>query len=191
MKITAVILAGGKNLRMKGKDKAFLVIDKKPIIERQLAALRKNFKEILIVTNSPSKYRKFKVRTVGDSIKGIGPLGGIYTGLKTINTEAAFFIACDMPFLHNDIIKRQLNFFNRKELNCLVVYCGSIQPLHSIYTKEMLFSISRSIAKEQLSIKKFLNSYRDKKVIRFPMRYKKCFLNVNTPQELRNLNAES
>jgi molybdopterin-guanine dinucleotide biosynthesis protein A len=191
MDITAVILAGGKNSRMKRKDKAFLVVHKKPIIERTLAALRKNFKDILIVTNSPSKYRKYKVRTVRDSIRGAGPLGGIYSGLKTINTEAAFFCACDMPFLHNDIIKKQAYFFNRKKPSCLVAYCGSIQPLHSIYTKEMLLPISRSIAKEQLSIKKFLNGYRDKKAIRFPIRYRKCFHNVNTPQELRSLNAES
>ncbi|OPX39960.1 MAG: hypothetical protein B1H13_08560 [Desulfobacteraceae bacterium 4484_190.3] len=34
-----------------------------------------------------------------DIIKGLGPLGGIYTALQAIPTEYGFFVACDMPFL--------------------------------------------------------------------------------------------
>jgi molybdopterin-guanine dinucleotide biosynthesis protein A len=81
--MTGIILAGGEASRMGGTfDKAFLKIDKKPIINLQVGTFKNIFKETIIVTNSPHRYKNLKdVMLVPDIILGLGPLGGIYSGL--------------------------------------------------------------------------------------------------------------
>lgn len=189
MKISAVILAGGKNTRMKGKDKAFLLIRGKPVIERTVSNLQKIFKDIVIVTNSPAKYSKFKVKVVKDRIRGLGPLGGIYTGLCNIKNEAAFFIACDMPFLHNGIIKKQIRYFSRTRPDCLIARCKGVQPLHAIYTKKTLPLISQSIKSKELSLKKFIGRCPEGKFISFSPRKSKYFSNINSRHDLRRIDV--
>jgi molybdopterin-guanine dinucleotide biosynthesis protein A len=41
-----------------------------------------------------------------DIVPRCGPLGGIYTGLKTSTHEAELFLSCDMPFVTADLLKR-------------------------------------------------------------------------------------
>ncbi len=53
--MTAVILAGGKSSRM-GSNKAFLKLNGKAFIERQIDLLREMFDEIFISANTPSEY---------------------------------------------------------------------------------------------------------------------------------------
>ncbi|PIP16218.1 MAG: molybdenum cofactor guanylyltransferase, partial [bacterium (Candidatus Ratteibacteria) CG23_combo_of_CG06-09_8_20_14_all_48_7] len=64
MEFSAVVLSGGENRRMGGFDKAFLVIDRSPIIEDTLSLLQADFPEIIIVTNSPDKYVHLKAKVV-------------------------------------------------------------------------------------------------------------------------------
>ncbi|MBI4739917.1 molybdenum cofactor guanylyltransferase, partial [Candidatus Woesearchaeota archaeon] len=101
--ISAAILAGGKNSRMSGENKAFIRIGQRPIIEVVIKILEGIFEEIILVTNSPEEYKAYEKRATvcRDIVKNTGPLGGIYSALSTAKEEAVFFVACDMPFLHN------------------------------------------------------------------------------------------
>jgi len=56
------------------------------------------FKDIILMTNTPAEYAYLGLPMVEDIIKGLGPIGGIYTALKVMDKEAGFFVACDMPF---------------------------------------------------------------------------------------------
>ncbi len=78
--MTGIILAGGENRRM-GSDKAFLVIDGRPIIEHILSVFKGLFEKIIIVTNSPERYKSYDVAVFSDALDVRGPLTGIYTGL--------------------------------------------------------------------------------------------------------------
>ena len=147
--ISGIILAGGENSRMNGVDKAFLKINSKAIILRTLDIFKDIFEEIWIITNTPERYRflkRGKVFVAPDLIKNKGPLAGIYTGLKYMTNEAGFFVACDMPNLHIDLIKRQLLLFQKGKFECLIpvrpapsngVYKGYIEPFHGIYAKKL------------------------------------------------------
>jgi len=71
-------------------------------------------------------------------IKDLGPLAGIYSALAMTSGEGVFFVACDMPFLHNEIIIRQVDYFNSVDCDCLVPRINlNIEPLHAIYTKKI------------------------------------------------------
>ncbi|MDD5746792.1 MAG: molybdenum cofactor guanylyltransferase [Candidatus Omnitrophica bacterium] len=191
MKLSAVILAGGKNTRMNGEDKAFLSIEGEPIIERQLGVLGKIFDDILIVSNRPARYKQYRVRVVKDLVRARGPLGGIYTGLHYIKNNAAFFCACDMPFLHNETIRRQTAYFTKTRPECLVACCRGVQPLHGIYSKQMIGALRSAMGDNELSIKKCLQRVSKLSYINFHEQKYKYFLNLNTPQELGRANAES
>lgn len=136
--IAGAVLAGGRSSRIGAKSKPFITIGGVPIIQRTMSIFEELFNEIIIVTNSPGEYSSYMDRCliVTDIIKGIGPLGGIHSGLTHTSKEAVFFVACDMPCLHNDIIQRQVAFFREIDCDVLVPKVGTlIEPLHGVYKK--------------------------------------------------------
>lgn len=185
---SAVILAGGENRRMKGVDKSGLVIDGKPILERIIQVLSGIFSEVLIVTNGKRGYSFKGVKVEEDLIKGAGPLGGIYTGLSYMRSEAGFFVACDMPFLHSGLICHLLRFFDRSGYDAVVpVKDGHIEPLHAIYKKSLEKEILSFLSerKEVCSIKDFLENanvcFLDLEGV---PGVEKAFKNMNTPEDM-------
>lgn len=188
--ISAVILAGGRNSRMGGLDKAMLCVGGKSILERSISVLQEIFQELIIVTNDTRAYNYKGIKTVKDEIKDIGPLGGIYTGLNQLSAKAGFFVACDMPFLHNDMILRQIDYFNQAPCEALVSRVGGlIEPLHAIYRNTLKVKIPSFLENnKEHSIKGFLKTIN---VCYFELEdtvsNRQCFKNINTPEELAGL----
>jgi molybdopterin-guanine dinucleotide biosynthesis protein A len=54
---------------------------------------------ILLVTASDDRRDLPGIRVVADLIPGAGPLGGVYTAIRTASPARALVVACDMPFL--------------------------------------------------------------------------------------------
>jgi len=192
--IGAAILAGGKNSRMSGFNKAFIEINGVPIIERLIKILRGIFDEVIIATNSPEEFKSFEKETmiITDIIKNVGPLAGIHAALSTSKKEAVFFVACDMPFLHNDLILRQLKDFENADSECLVPRIGSsIEPLHAVYKKALKDNINSFVKEgEDYSIRGFLETidvcFWDLKNSRLN---KGIFKNLNTKEDLKKVKA--
>jgi molybdenum cofactor guanylyltransferase len=190
--IAGAILAGGKNSRMLGRDKSFIEIGGTSIIERTIRLFEEIFGEIILVTNSPGDYKDCAKRAiiVEDEIKDSGPLGGIHAGLSRTSKEGVFFAACDMPFLHNGLVRCQLSYFKKKECDCMVPRIGnSIEPLHAIYKTKLKDDICNFLRnRNSRSIRDFLKTvdtdYLD--LAPSPMR-RQIFQNLNTPQDLKRL----
>lgn len=188
--IAAAILAGGKNSRMKGKNKAFLKINGISLIERNIKLLKKIFEEVIIVTNSPQDFKSYEndAAITEDIIKNAGPLGGIHSALLRTSKEALFFVACDMPFLHNGLIRKQLKHFRMKDCSAIVPKVGDFtEPLHSIYRKNLADDICRFIKRNgNCSIRSFLERidvcYWDLENTPF---HRKIFMNLNTEENVR------
>lgn len=188
--ITAVILAGGRNTRMGGSDKAMLLVEGRSILERSISVLKEIFEEIIIVTNDTRTYNYDGVKVVKDEIKNIGPLGGIYTGLCSIKNEAAFFVACDMPFLQKDVILKIVGAFKSSDRDALLPRAGDrIEPLCAVYKsslKEKIYNYLRD--NKDYAIKRFIESvnagYLECENDDF---YAHAFKNVNTPEDARGI----
>ena len=99
MRITGVIQAGGRSQRMGGEPKALMEVGGRRIIERVADVLGQVTDDLLLVTNTPELYAWMGLAMVRDVFPDCGSLGGIYSGLKAASGEAAFTVACDMPFL--------------------------------------------------------------------------------------------
>lgn len=190
MKISGIILAGGKNSRM-GEPKAFLKIENRRLMDRTLDIYRKIFSEIIIVTNDPLAYTEFSDAViVTDIYKGKGALGGLYTGLFYSTHNYSFASACDMPFLSKDFIL-YMNSLTGKHDIIVPEQKEGYQPLHAIYSKNCLAPIKRLITAGKLKITGF---YKEMRLLKVPEEKIKpfnndgrLFLNINTPEELAEL----
>jgi len=184
--ITGVILAGGKSLRY-GKNKALVEVDGTRLIERVINVMQPLFEKLIIITNTPHEYDYLQLPMHEDLIKGLGPVGGVYTGLETISSESGFFVACDMPFLQSDLIRHMVEI--RGDFDAVIPKVDwKIEPLHAIYTRNCLPAIKKLIDAQGYQIIRFFDNIRvryvkEEEIRSFDSRLK-SFLNVNSPGEL-------
>ncbi|HUD84550.1 MAG TPA: molybdenum cofactor guanylyltransferase [Candidatus Saccharimonadales bacterium] len=87
------ILAGGLSARM-GRDKGGLRWRGKSLLQHVRGAARKGHWPARVIRR--------------DIVPRCGPLGGVYTALKTTRYDAVLFLACDMPFITGELIGRFL-----------------------------------------------------------------------------------
>jgi molybdopterin-guanine dinucleotide biosynthesis protein A len=190
--VTGVILAGGKSTRF-GKNKSFIRVDGIPLIERVVTSMASVFENRLLVTNSPEEYAYLGVPMVQDLIKGIGSLGGIYTGLETISNETGFFVACDMPFLDTRLIRHMAGLISGYD--AVVPRIGRmVEPLHAVYAKSSIGPLEEVI---RLGLRQILElfsrvnvRYVEEDMIRSFSYDLRCFANVNRPEDLTGIMGE-
>ena len=185
-KITGLILAGGKNLRM-GQNKAFLEFAGQRIIDRTKNLFLELFDEILLVTNFLPDYSHLNLRAVADLYPGKGAMGGIYTGLFHASYSHAFVAACDMPFLNKSLISRIVALAAGYDIVIPKTPDG-LQPLHAIYSQKCLPFMEDQLRKNNLKILDFFPRVKMREVPTeeiLPLDPKLAsFLNVNTPEDL-------
>jgi len=137
MIFSAVILAGGRSQRM-GQDKAWLMLDGKPLIERQIELARElGAAEIFISCRAGTNYDALNCRVVHDRITNAGPLAGIESALAASSSPLLLVLAVDMPKMTAPPLQTLLV--------CCSGVCGAIprfqnhiEPLAAIYSRSAL-----------------------------------------------------
>ena len=184
--VSGVILAGGKSRRY-GKNKALVDIDGIPLIQRVLGVMKSLFPSVILITNTPETYAFLDIPMYEDRIKGLGPLGGIFTALNVIPETASFFVACDMPFLNRDLIRYLVAV--RQGFDVVVPnLSGMFETLHALYNRECLPAIENLIHAGtyqtiQLFRKVSVRYINENEVRKFDPELK-SFSNINRPEEL-------
>ena len=183
--MTAVILAGGKSSRM-GSNKAFLKLNGKTFIERQIELLREMFDEIFISANTPSEYEFLNLPVFKDIYPEKGPLCGIYTSLINSVSASTFMLACDMPFVESGLIKQLKGF--TKEYDVVVPKSErGLEPLHAFYSKNCIEPIKRELDSNNLRIISFFPHVKVKTVelerLTSPDSFRNSIKNLNTRNE--------
>lgn len=184
-----------------GQDKGSMIIQNKPMIKHILSSLNHQINEAIIVLNNQdriTKYREFinpddypyNITFIEDEIKNKGPLSGIMTGLKHINSQYALVLPCDSPFTSKEYIK---TIFSELDDNyqAIVPYdeindkLKTSQPLHSIYNKNIVNIIEELINENSLQIKGLIKKI-DTKFILIDNKkiLKKEFRNLNNPEDI-------
>ncbi|MFN3479959.1 MAG: molybdenum cofactor guanylyltransferase [Thermodesulfovibrionales bacterium] len=136
------ILAGGENRRIP-YIKGLLSVGGLTIIERNLNILKDVFEKVVINTNSPEIYFPFGVPLIGDIINERGPMTGIFSILTSTGVDSVFVVACDMPFIKEDLIRYMKDRFKSlslsgKNMDALVPrFKGRTEPLVGIYTSRV------------------------------------------------------
>jgi molybdopterin-guanine dinucleotide biosynthesis protein A len=161
--ISAVVLAGGKNSRYNGKDKAFLKIEGEYFIDRILKVYNSLFDEIIIITNSADSYKDYSDYIINkDYYKDIGPLAGLHSAMKTASNHKFFALSCDTPFPNKKLIADIIN--SSENYDALIpIYNDKIEPLHAVYSTEKLELLENHIKNsKKRSIRSFLEKINTK-----------------------------
>jgi len=191
MNIESAILAGGKNSRYGGQNKAFLLVGNKKIIDRNIEVLSPYFSRISIITNAPtqfSDYSNFDMNA--DYYHEIGPLAGIHSALKNTQADGVFISSCDMPFLDKLLIDTIIKTAETRKALIVIPRVGNrIEPLFAFYNRSILKQLEQHIEEgKERSIRSFLSKidtiymdFEDSKQIRL------AFTNINRPSDLSKL----
>ena len=208
---SGVILAGGENKRMPVL-KAFIEVEGKKIIEKNLKIMRQLFNEIFIVTNQPELYTYLGVPMLGDVYNIRGPMTGVLTALMNSSNKWIFVSACDMPFINPDFIRFMaderynpacLAIVNRERKRDLDTISGAgiydavvplvnykAEPLFAFYSNKVMNSLEQFVLTGKKSIKYFLLNH-DKRVKYITSEEVKnidpearSFINLNTPEDI-------
>lgn len=142
--IAGYILTGGKNRRMGGEKKLFLSLDGKSFLERIREAM-KDFSVIYLSVETKEPYEGVGLPLIEDEYFAIGPMGGIYSGLRNCQEEALFVVACDMPLLNQQTVEKICRAYEQEKRTVVVKAQNRLHPLLGIYTKETLPAFQKLI----------------------------------------------
>jgi molybdopterin-guanine dinucleotide biosynthesis protein A len=192
VRVTGVVQAGGKSSRMGGVPKALLELGGRRLIERVVGVVGEVVDDVLIVTNTPDLYRFLDLPMVPDVFADHGSLGGIYSGLAAAPGDAAFTVACDMPFLHAAVARLVVG--RAGEADVVIPRADDqLQTLHALYGKGCLPHMEARLRAGRLKVSGFFDEVRvlevpEAEIARHadPAR---VFMNLNTPAELERARA--
>lgn len=105
----AFILIGGKSSRL-GTDKAFVELGGKTLLQTAVETVR-NALPLERITSVAGSSTQFAINAITSDIpfifdlqEGRGPLGGIHAALSYAQTPWIFVLACDYPFVSDELI---------------------------------------------------------------------------------------
>jgi len=196
--ILGAILAGGQSKRM-GKDKLFLELNNKKLIEHTIDKVKKYLKKVIIITNQDNEFfSKNNLTTVKDCIEGQqGPLVGIFTAMKWAkeNLSKCSWIAtfpCDTPFFPESIIESFIKESEKKE--SLILCASSHGRKHNIFglwSLELYDKLKDDLINKK--VRKVQDWTEKNKIKNLEFKFKDYdpFFNINTEEDLEFANKLS
>ncbi len=191
---SAVILCGGMGRRM-GAEKGLLEIEGEPFIVRISWGLMEHFQEVLAVFRDEDQMGMYadildpSIRLLTDEVPGLGPLGGILTGLENISTRAALFVPCDSPLITGEFMVNMKAVFSEMGSSCDVIVPengGRLEPLHAVYSRSLREDIRLLLSRNKRRVGELIESVNSCPVpaIRLDPSLE-SFRNFNRPEDLR------
>jgi molybdenum cofactor guanylyltransferase len=182
---TALILAGGDSRRM-GQDKAVLVLGGKTLLERVTATMQQVFPKVVV---SVRQLRSgVDVPQVCDEQPASGPMAGLIAGLAQVDTPWVFAVACDMPFVTQDVVIHLASL--RNGFQAVVPMVGGYpQPLAAFYAASTLDAMRASFAADDRSMRSVLDKFEVRYVDEAELRefdpQLHSFFDLDTPQDFQ------
>lgn len=130
-----IVLCGGKSSRM-GNPKAWLPFGPQTMLQRVVESLRVTVAPICVVA-APGQTLPVlpaDVLVAWDEAEGLGPLAGLFAGLKALQgvCSAAYATSCDVPFLRPEWVREICSRLGKHEV-VVPVDEGFFHPLAAAY----------------------------------------------------------
>ena len=149
MNFTAIILAGGRSMRM-GANKALMAFHGKPLIQYSIDLALQFTNRILIISNSHDlDSTGFPV--IGDRFPIKAPLVGIHAGLEVSETPWNLVLTCDMPNVSKELIELLIAGLPHADKLLVPTHDGFVEPLCGFYHRDLLPQIIANIGNGRLS----------------------------------------
>lgn len=137
MQYGVVILAGGKSSRM-GTPKYQLKTGGLRFLDRLVYELE-GFAELLVSVDDEAKHPDIKYPMVSDIIADCGPMGGLYSALKSCTSDAVVTVPCDVPYFSKRVAEQLCaNLDNMTDAVIAVTEDNRKHPLCGVYKKRCL-----------------------------------------------------
>ncbi len=186
--ITGIILAGGKSSRM-GSEKGFVKWNSKPFIQYVIEAVKPLVKEIVIVSNNKN-YDEYQHTRISDLVENSGPLAGLYTGLNYSSTEYNLVLSCDVPLIQTKVLKKLIAEVHRELDIVLLQSNDKATPLVALYKKQCAVKCLELLEQDERRVMSLVKQSKTKIII-LDKSLDRCVKNINTPEELKEIENES
>lgn len=159
MTVGGAVLAGGASRRM-GRDKAFIELDGKTLLDRGIDALLAGGAEpVVVVGGDAPRIAEAGYHYVPDQHPGEGPLGGIITALEALENDLVVVLACDLIDASPVAVSSLIAVAADADVVVPVVE-GRAQWLHAIWRRAALEPLRRAFAAGERAPRRALGGLR-------------------------------
>lgn len=196
--VAGIILAGGYSKRM-GRDKALLSLPaavQETFLTHLLTLLTPICNEVVLVVRDAEQAAAYAsyltpfmptTRIVQDHTPALGPLMGLYSGLRAVQASHALVTAVDTPFLQPALLTFLLEQ-PRDEVLRIPLVDGRPQVLLAVYPRTLLPLIEERLQTGRRDPRALLTgphvAYIESEQLRIVDPQLRSFINVNTPEDL-------
>ena len=183
------ILVGGSSTRM-GQTKSLLRFKGTTFTEQIITAVRARAERVVLLGDGPVPNMSAEIIRLPDVPGMAGPLAGMLAAMRWARQVCWIFIACDLPLLRSEALDWLLDQRHPGRWAVLpkVTETG-VEPLLAVYEPEALELLEKLVTRGRHSPHRLADE---------PMVYSPtppadlcpCWINVNTPEDLRHLGNE-
>ena len=191
--ISGLILAGGLSTRMGGRDKGLQLLEGRPMITHIIERLQPQVGHLLINANQNYEaYEVFGLPMIADVISNfVGPLAGMHAGLSHCTTPYLLSVPCDCPFLPTDLTRRLSDALMSSGAD--IAYAITINqnqtehhPVFCLLKRGVIVGLAEYLSEGGRKVLSWVSSQAHVQVI---FDDHSAFLNINTPDDLKTINA--
>jgi molybdenum cofactor guanylyltransferase len=188
--ITGIVLAGGRSSRM-GSDKSMLRMKGKTLTEYAIDALKPLCSKVIISSNN-FIYDFTGCEVWPDELTDRASMIGIYSCLKRSETDINIILSCDMPLMSSEMLEYLLENSANHAITVPVHGDHFIEPLCGIYNKTSVEILKKFIDKGNFRLNQCILAGSGNLVSvgpELPFFSPTLFSNINTPEDIRNLQS--
>ena len=161
MRFSTIVLAGGKGSRFQKTghewiDKLLAKVNNKPMILNVLEKVIEISHEVIISTNTESRGETYKNLVNDENVKVVvdknlncsGPLRGITSSARELNSDNVLIIPADIPFIKSDSLINLVKSLGNHSVSVPLWYDGMTENLLFAVKREYLIRISSLLCHE-------------------------------------------
>ena len=191
-KVSGVILAGGLARRMNNQDKGLVNYKGRPLVSYAIAALSAVADRPFINANrNRERYQAFGLPVIADQTNSFdGPLAGVLAAMLYTDADVMVVMPCDTPLIKAEHLQKLLTVRAENDADVAVAFDGvRLHPVFLAIKTSLKTSLQDYLASGQRKIANWLE-------LQNCVQADFCtepeiFINVNTPTELSELEAQN
>ena len=177
---------GGRARRFEGRVKSTLLVGNRPILARQLQALRAaRIDHIVLIGRWPFDEPP-PVPVVADAVDAAGALAALYTALLTATHDTVVVLAGDMPFVNEALVTR-LTAIDMVSDAVIPRDPAGTHPLCACYRRRVATKLKRRIDDREFSVRSATRALHVSEIGADELRTMDpagmMLMNVNTPDD--------
>lgn len=182
-RLTGLVLAGGRSTRL-GQDKVELPIAGQSLLARTAGLAGRFCSRVVVSGRDPGK---LGLPWLPDDVPGMGPLGGILTGLARLGGPL-LVLACDLPLLDEATVARLVEHRASRPAGTVVSTflqsaTGFIEPLVAIYEDEARPHLAAALDAGERKLSRALPGF-GRHLLPYGPDEAHVFFNINYPADL-------